>query len=170
MMMLCFDNNTNHGLIQRHRRMNTTTLRSLMALAVAISLLLLLEVRDGGVVQAFAPVTTRSTITASTAKRSSTTTRLHVFERMSEGCIAAVVSAQQQAAKLQLPDVGNEVMMAGCIDEPETRALERTLKQYSITWRHVQRTVTEMYEDDDERSANSNKDKGWLGIGPFPVN
>ena len=86
---------------------------------------------------------------------------------MSEGCIAAVIAAQQQAAQLQLVDVSNACMMAGCIDEPETRALERTIKQYGMTWRQVQRTLQEMYSDDasgdddkDEDENDKNNDNG----------
>lgn len=83
-------------------------------------------------------------------------TRLHIFERMSEGCVAAVVAAQEQAAKLQLAEVGTEVMMAGCINQPETKALDRTLQKYGLTWRQAQRTLAEMYE------GSSSSDKGWL--------
>jgi ATP-dependent Clp protease ATP-binding subunit ClpA len=54
-------------------------------------------------------------------------------------------------------------MMAGCIDEPETRALERTMKQYSIgkTWRDVQDTLQEMYTTSNSNSEEGNN-QGWL--------
>ena len=86
-------------------------------------------------------------------------TRLFVFERMSEGCIAAVVAAQEQASKFQLAEVGTEVMMAGCINQPDTKALQRTLQKYSLTWRQAQRTLAEMYND---ASDGANSQAGWL--------
>lgn len=92
-------------------------------------------------------------------RRSSSTTRLYVFERMSEGCIAAVVAAQEQAAKLQLPEAGPEVMMAGCIAEPETKALRRTLQTYGLNWRTAQRTLASMYNNDDNGGDGG---AGWL--------
>ena len=91
-------------------------------------------------------------ILSTTPRRTSTC--LFVFERMSEGSIAAVMAAQEQADKLQLPEVGTEVMMAGCLNQPETKALERTLQKYRLTWRQAQRTLAEMYATD----SNS----GWL--------
>lgn len=91
-----------------------------------------------------------------TTTRSST--RLYVFERMSTDSINAIMAAQEQTSKLQLPAVGTEVMMAGCINQPGTRALDRTLQKYSLTWRTVQRTLGEMYDSNDEKT----NDKGWL--------
>jgi ATP-dependent Clp protease ATP-binding subunit ClpC len=107
----------------------------------------------------------RPTDFASTAPRTlrpqqmASRTVLFVFERMSEGSIAAVMAAQEQADKLQIPEVGTEVMMAGCINQPETKALERTLQKYRLTWRQAQRTLGEMYHP-----ANSNdaQNQGWL--------
>ena len=97
---------------------------------------------------------------AANMRHSSTpATRLYVFERMSEGCIAAVVAAQEQAAKLQLPEAGPEVMMAGCIAEPETKALRRTLQTYGLNWRTAQRTLASMYNNDD---GSSDGGAGWL--------
>jgi ATP-dependent Clp protease ATP-binding subunit ClpA len=98
-------------------------------------------------------------------KRSSfQTSPLHVFERMSEECVAAIITAQEQTNKLQKPLVSNEAMLAGCIDHPGTAALERTLQQYRITWRQMQRTMQELYGEDNE-SKNDAKDAqgaGWL--------
>ena len=88
---------------------------------------------------------------------SRSSTQLYVFERMSESCVAAVVTAQKQTTQLQLPAVGTEVMMAGCIDHPESDALKRTLSQYRITWRQAQKTLAEMYKDDDDTA-----EAGWL--------
>ena len=102
--------------------------------------------------------TPRITTGVSKRKRGTPTTRLYIFERMSEDCVAAVVAAQEQAAKLQLPEVGTEVMMAGCINQPETKALERTLQKYNLTWRQVQRTLAEMYQTTDSATQN----QGWL--------
>jgi ATP-dependent Clp protease ATP-binding subunit ClpC len=66
-----------------------------------------------------------------------------VFERMSEDCIAALVTAQEEAKKLGLVEVGPEVMMAGIVGRPE--AAKSTLLSYGITWRKVIKTLNEMY-------------------------
>jgi ATP-dependent Clp protease ATP-binding subunit ClpC len=95
--------------------------------------------------------TTRSTPTSSS-------TALYVFERMSEDCIAALVTAQNQAASLQRATVGCEVMLAGCVDRPESPALKRTLSQYRVTWRRVTATLTELYPANEDTSNNN----GWL--------
>ena len=68
------------------------------------------------------------------------------------------MAAQDEAKRLQLPVVGPETMMAGCINQPETKALERTLKTYGVTWRRAQSTLTDMYRNADEGT----KDQGWL--------
>lgn len=68
-----------------------------------------------------------------------------VFERMSEDCIGALVTAQEQAARLGLAQVGTEVFVAGIVDHPEHRAMDRTLAKYGITWRKVTKTLTAMY-------------------------
>ena len=122
----------------------------------------------------------KRTSTTTTSTTTTTTTQLFVFERMSQDCIAAVVTAQKQSDQLQLPAVGPPVMLAGCIDHPETPALKRTLQQYRITWRQVQKTLVEMYQqqqqqndDDDDDDDNDVKSKsksksksknaeGWL--------
>jgi len=78
---------------------------------------------------------------------------------MSEDCIQVILSAKGQTTKLQLPEVGNEVMMAGCIGNPgESRAVDRTLKQFGITWRQAQTTLAEMYSDQDQSQVN----RGWM--------
>lgn len=66
-----------------------------------------------------------------------------VFERMSEDCIAALVTAQEEAKKLGLLEVGPEVMMAGIVGRPE--AAKSTLVSYGITWRKVIKALNEMY-------------------------
>jgi ATP-dependent Clp protease ATP-binding subunit ClpA len=89
----------------------------------------------------------------------STTTRLHVFERMSEDCISALVTAQEQAASFQLETVGCEVMMVGVIDHPETPALTRTLKQYGLSWRLAQTSLQQIYRNGEDKDTANN---GWL--------
>ncbi|KAL7570947.1 hypothetical protein ACA910_002577 [Epithemia clementina (nom. ined.)] len=98
----------------------------------------------------------------------SSCTRLFVFERLSTESITCITTAQEQARKLLLPEVGNEVLMAGCVCHADP-LLQRTLKQYSITWRRVQPTLVEMYshaddnDNDDNNNNNNNKNaKGWL--------
>ena len=86
-------------------------------------------------------------------------TRLFVFERLSEQSIATITTAQEQSRKLYLSEVGNEVLMAGCICHPD-QALRRTLTQYSITWRRVQPTLVDMYAESNNN--NNNKEQGWL--------
>ena len=94
------------------------------------------------------------------------TTRLHVFERMSEDCIAALVTAQEQTSKYNLEAVTTETMVIGCMDHPESTALQRTLQQYHITWRQGIKTIDVMYtaaaDDDDAAAANNKNEKGWL--------
>ena len=96
---------------------------------------------------------------------STTSTQLFVFERMSENAIAAIATAQEQARNLYLTEVGNEVLMAGCVMHPDP-SLARTLKQYSITWRRVQPTLVDMYSSrsngNDDDDAQGKKNQGWL--------
>jgi len=96
-----------------------------------------------------------------TAASSSTQLQM-VFERMSEDCIGALVTAQEQATRLQLKQVGPEVFVAGVVDHPEHRAMDRTLAKYGITWRKVQKTLTEMYanrEQEQEQANNNNNNR-----------
>src|SRR3569832_2656142 len=72
---------------------------------------------------------------------SSSLTRLHVFDRMSEECVNALISAQSTANKLKLTEVDSACMLVGCVDHPETRALQRTLQQYRITYRDLTATL-----------------------------
>ena len=78
-----------------------------------------------------------------------------VFERMSEDCIGALVTAQEQAARLGLAQVGTEVFVAGIVDHPEHRAMDRTLAKYGITWRKVTKTLTDMYAQEGTTVAGS---------------
>jgi len=82
-----------------------------------------------------------------------------VFERMSEGCVAAIVSAQEQHAKVAYTatdelgtgggDHGRQVqdahMLVGLVDHPETLAMKRTLEQYGITYRKVTKAIQVLY-------------------------
>jgi ATP-dependent Clp protease ATP-binding subunit ClpC len=69
-----------------------------------------------------------------------------VFERMSEDCIVALVTAQKEARKLGLKEVTNEVMLAGIMDRPEKA--RNVLKEYGLTWRKVTKTLADMYASD----------------------
>jgi hypothetical protein len=114
--------------------------------------------------EGFLPPTSPRFATPATSSFKTTTTQLHVFERMSEECVAAIITAQQQTNKLQKPLVSNEAMLAGCVDHPGTAALERTLKQYRITWRQMERTMDELYGEDNESKGKDNNSQGagWL--------
>jgi hypothetical protein len=81
-----------------------------------ISLLLLLLC--GSSVDAFAPLSARLLGRHLDLHDGSPKTKLFVFERMSEDCIACLVTAQEQAALLGLTVVGPEVLIAGCLDKP----------------------------------------------------
>lgn len=84
-------------------------------------------------------------------------TRRQVFERMSDDCIAAIMEAQEQAAKLQLPQVGCECVVVGCISHAKNKTpLQRTLLQYRINnYRLAEKTLHNMYRSDKD-------DQGWL--------
>lgn len=91
-----------------------------------------------------------------TTTQTTTTTALHVFERMSEDCIAALVTAQQQTDKLQLETVDTPSVLAGCVNHPETAALQRTLKRYGVTWRRVETALASRYVNQTDTNV------GWL--------
>lgn len=80
-----------------------------------------------------------------------------VFERMSEECIGAIVTAQKQAQKLSQPQVELPFLVAGIVDMPETAAMERTLKQYGITWRKTLKALQEAYPDAEQQSTSLGK-------------
>ena len=87
-----------------------------------------------------------------------TSTALNVFERMSEDCVAAIITAQKQTNRLQLPAVNDATMLAGCVNNPESPALKRTFQQYSITWRGgLERALDDLYTSEEEQ-----KQQGWL--------
>jgi hypothetical protein len=82
----------------------------------------------------------------------SSTTSRRVFERMSEECIGAIVTAQKQAQKFNQPEVELPFLVAGIVDMPESAAMERTLKQYGITWRKTTQALQAVYPDQEESS------------------
>ena len=87
------------------------------------------------------------------------TTQLYVFDRMTEDCIGAIVVAQKQAVTYSQTHVECSFLVAGIVDVPETPAMKRTLKQYDITWRKVQRVLQDMYPS----SSSSSSDLKSLG-------
>jgi ATP-dependent Clp protease ATP-binding subunit ClpC len=84
-------------------------------------------------------------------------TKIMVFERMSEDCIGAIVTAQKQAQKLSQPQVELPFLVAGIVDMPETVAMERTLKQYGITWRKTLKALQEAYPNAEQQSNEFGK-------------
>ena len=91
--------------------------------------------------------------TTTYSSRTSSTKRM-VFERMTEECIGAIVTAQKQAQKFGQPQVELPFLVAGIVDMPGSSAMERTLKQYGITWRETTAALEKVYPE---------KEKGSLG-------
>jgi hypothetical protein len=88
---------------------------------------------------------------------SSSSSSLHVFERMSEECIAGLVTAQQQTAKFGLDAVEPPLVLAGCVDHPESSALSKTLARYGITWRRVETVMSSLYVAKNDKQNNEDK-------------
>jgi ATP-dependent Clp protease ATP-binding subunit ClpC len=86
---------------------------------------------------------------------SSSSTARFVFERMSEDCIGAIVTSQKEALSANQMQVELPFLVAGIVDMPETPAMERTLKQYGITWRKVKRVLQELYPEQEQKSLGS---------------
>ena len=76
-----------------------------------------------------------------------------IFERMSEECIGALVTAQNESARLGQPTVGTEIMAVGIVDRPENA--RKTLKKYGVTLRKVKRTAEDMFQPDDPESSSN---------------
>mmetsp|Transcript_16673 Transcript_16673/g.34211 ORF Transcript_16673/g.34211 Transcript_16673/m.34211 type:complete len:944 (-) Transcript_16673:66-2897(-) len=74
-------------------------------------------------------------------------TKLFVFDRMTEDCIGAILTSQKQAQKFSQQQVELPFLVAGIVDLPETPAMERTLKQYGVTWRKTTATLQELYPE-----------------------
>jgi ATP-dependent Clp protease ATP-binding subunit ClpC len=66
-----------------------------------------------------------------------------VFERMSEDCIGAIVTAQKESYKLGLEQVEPPVLLAGICDRPERT--KPTLERYQITWRKTTQALSQLY-------------------------
>lgn len=77
-----------------------------------------------------------------------------VFERMSEDCIGALVTAQTETQKVQLKEVTPEFMMVGIVDRPE--AARKTFKKYNMKYNRVRQTLHEMYEFDSNKATMEN--------------
>jgi ATP-dependent Clp protease ATP-binding subunit ClpC len=73
-----------------------------------------------------------------------------VFERMSEDCIGAIVTAQKQAQKFSQRQVELPFLVAGIVDLPESPAMERTLKQYGVTFRKTTSALQEVYPEQEK--------------------
>jgi len=86
-----------------------------------------------------------------------------IFERMSEECIGALVTAQNESARLGQSTVGTEMMTLGIIDRPENS--RRTLKKYGITMRKVKKTIEEMFTSEKSSTSGSNSNSFMDGGG-----
>ena len=78
-----------------------------------------------------------------------TSTLSMVFERMSEDCIGAIVTAQKESYKLGLEHVEPPVLLAGICDRPERT--KPTLERYQITWRKTTQALSQLYPRCDGR-------------------
>jgi len=85
-----------------------------------------------------------------------------LFERMSEECIGALVTAQEESARLARSNVGTECMTVGLVDRPENA--RPILQGRGITFRGVKRTVGDMFREENDR-ANGDDDDGNNGNG-----
>mmetsp|Transcript_22865 Transcript_22865/g.27989 ORF Transcript_22865/g.27989 Transcript_22865/m.27989 type:complete len:983 (+) Transcript_22865:165-3113(+) len=76
-----------------------------------------------------------------------------VFERMSEQCINALVTSQNESARLQQNSVDVEAMFVGIVDQPQNA--RKTLMRYGITMRKARTTLDVMYKELNEDSGNN---------------
>jgi len=74
-------------------------------------------------------------------------TRCFIFDRMSEECIGALVSAQNEAPKYEMSEVGPEVAFLGLIDRPE--GARRTLKEYGLNLRLARNALSTLKKSED---------------------
>lgn len=81
-------------------------------------------------------------------------TTLMVFDRMSEACIGAIVTAQKQAQKFSQQQVELPCLVAGIVDMPETAAMERTLQRYGISWRKTLKALEKAYPGAEQHSTS----------------
>jgi len=105
-------------------------------------------------IEAFLPGKQLSVSTISSPCTSSRTSRYNVkrfvFERMSEDCIGAIVTAQKQAQSFSQRQVELPFLVAGIVDLPESPAMERTLKQYGVTWRETMSALQVVYPEQEK--------------------
>ena len=80
-----------------------------------------------------------------------------IFERMSEECIGALVTAQNEAARLGQRVVGTEIMTVGIVDRPENS--RKTLKAAGITLRKIKRTTEDMFLPENDTDDGTKDDK-----------
>ena len=85
--------------------------------------------------------------------RESSTSLSMLFDRMSEDCIGALVTAQNESAGMGQEAVGTEFMTLGVADRPQNA--RATLKKYGITLRNARRTVKEMFKEDAAAAGTS---------------
>jgi len=106
------------------------------------------------VIEAFLPGNQFSASTMSSRHTISISSRSNVkrfvFERMSEDCIGAIVTAQKQAQKFSQRQVELPFLVAGIVDLPESPAMERTLKQYGVTYRKTTSALQELYPEQEK--------------------
>ena len=104
----------------------------------------------------------RANSSSSSNSRSKSSTSLSMlFERMSEECIGALVSAQNESASQGQSSVGTEIMFLGIVDRPENA--RTTLKKYGITLRNTKRTISSMFSEED--GGDGSKGGGGGGAG-----
>jgi len=85
-----------------------------------------------------------------------------VFERMSEECIVALVTAQQESKRAGMSTVTNPFLLSGVLEHAESAG--RAFKEYGITKRGLTRVLQEEYYEketveDDKFSFFKNKNK-----------
>ena len=100
--------------------------------------------------EAFLSGTQLSSSVMPTSSSRNDKSKLFVFERMSEDCIGAIVTAQKQAQKFSQRQVELPFLVAGIVDLPESPAMERTLKQYGVTYRKATGALSEIYPDQEK--------------------
>ena len=111
-------------------------------------LFVLLIVTGWSNVSAFVQVKSGSHIF--TNRRKTETIHQMVFERMSEDCIGAIVTAQREAQKCNQKQLEAPFLVAGIVDMPGSSAMERTFNQYGITWRKTTQALQAMYPSEGD--------------------
>lgn len=70
------------------------------------------------------------------------TCRNLVFHRLSDECMTALNTAQEQASLLQQVEVNNSCMLLGIVDSPQ--GAKSTLDAYRITWQNVRQVLNNL--------------------------